>query len=369
MTRLTFDDLTIRYTKRRGSNRREVDAVKNVNLVVESGATLGLAGESGSGKSTLAMSVLRLLPKGVQITGRILIGEENVPEMSWGRLRAVRWTAASVVFQGAMHALNPVQRVRDQIGEALALHARDDLTIYREAEARYQRVDELLAQVDLPSSKGFQYPHQLSGGQKQRVMIALALACDPDIIIADEPTTALDVIVQEQILRLLREKVRDRGLTLIMISHDLSVLASTCERIAVLYRGEIVEVGPSVEIMANPQHEHTRALATAFPVIGDWSSRLSLPAYTAHDAPGVGGPTPSADEATTKAPGEVLLEARSLTVEFGYGKHRHAAVKHVDLTCRAGEIIALVGQSGSGKTTLARTVRSEERRVGKECPV
>lgn len=356
MTRLAFEDLTIRYTKRRGSDRRDVDAVKNVNLVIESGATLGLAGESGSGKSTLAMSVLRLLPKGTHLTGRILVGEENVPDMSWGRLRAVRWTAASVVFQGAMHALNPVQRIRDQIGEALVLHASGELAGYADPGPRSRRVDELLTQVDLPRSKGFQYPHQLSGGQKQRVMLALALACDPEIIIADEPTTALDVLVQDQILQLLKEKVRARGLTLIMISHDMSVLAATCDQIAVLYQGEIVEVGPSTEIMAIPQHEHTRALATAFPTIGDWSSRLSLPGYTAPDAPGAQAPAVPADPGIGVAPREASLEVRHLTVEFGHGKQRHVAVNSVDLICRAGEITALVGQSGSGKTTLARAV-------------
>ena len=297
---------------------------------------------------------------------KILIGDESITDMKWGRLRAVRWTDAAIVFQGAMHALNPVQRVRDQISEALALHAKGEHKDMQKEDVRYKRVDTLLAQVDLPRSKGYSYPHELSGGQKQRVMIAMALACDPDVIIADEPTTALDVIVQGQILDLLKEKVKERGLTLLMISHDLSVLASTCERIAVMYRGELVEHGPSRDVMENPQHEHTAKLAAAFPVIGDWSSRLSLPSYTAPDAPGPGGPG-SAKPLESRSPvaatptealalPDVVVAARDLTVEFGHGKHRHAAVKNVDLTCRPGEIIALVGQSGSGKTTLARTI-------------
>ena len=265
-----------------------------------------------------------------------------------------------------MHALNPVQRVRDQISEGLELHARDEHKDMQKEETRYKRVDALLAQVDLPRSKGFSYPHELSGGQKQRIMIAMALACDPDVIIADEPTTALDVIVQGQILDLLKDKVRERGLTLLMISHDLSVLATTCERIAVMYKGELVEHGPSREVMEHPKHEHTAKLAAAFPVIGDWSSRLSLPSYTAPDAPGPGGPgsakSPQERSAVAATPTEalplpeVVVAARNVTVEFGSGKNRHAAVKNVDLTCRPGEIIALVGQSGSGKTTLARTI-------------
>ncbi len=366
MPQLVFEDVRISYTTHddRGG-RGTVEAVRGVSLVLEPGSTVGLAGESGCGKSTLAMSVLRLLPANARIEGRILIGDESVADMRWGRLRAVRWTEAAIVFQGAMHSLNPVQRVGDQIGEALRLHASGDRAAYRDADRRRARVAELLGQVDLSAAEAASYPHELSGGQKQRVMIAMALACEPEIVIADEPTTALDVIVQDQILQLLRRMVRERGLSLLMISHDLSVLASTCERIAVMQHGEIVEEGPSAEVMANPRHPHTRALAAAFPTIGDWSSRLSLPGFTAPDAPGPGGPgsrprpQPSGASAT---PTRVLpledavIAARGLNVVFGRGARAHTAVRDVDLTCRPGEIIALVGQSGSGKTTLARTV-------------
>ncbi|MFC4223258.1 nickel ABC transporter ATP-binding protein NikE [Lysinibacter cavernae] len=361
MPKLTFDNVKISYTTQKESGRGIVNAVNGVSLVLEPGTTLGLAGESGCGKSTLAMSVLRLLPANATIEGKILLGDESVADMTWGRLRAVRWTEASVVFQGAMHSLNPVQRIRDQISEALILHATGDRAKYKQESERLTRVNELLASVDLPRSKGASYPHELSGGQKQRVMIAMALACEPDIIIADEPTTALDVIVQAQILDVLAELVRSRGLSLLMISHDLSVLASTCERIVVMQHGVIVEQGPSAEVMANPQHPHTKALAAAFPTIGDWSSRLSLPGYTADNAPGPDGPLP--EESVAISPptamldlGEGVLAARGLTVQFGRGERGHTAVDNVDLTCRPGEIIALVGQSGSGKTTLARTI-------------
>lgn len=365
MTTVSFEDVTISYKQRSGSTRSKVAAVRNINLEVKTGETLGIAGESGSGKSTLAMSVLRLLPSTATIEGRILLNDEDVAHMRWGRLRAVRWTEAAIVFQGAMHALNPMHRVRDQIEEAMLLHARGDRARLKDADTRENKINELLAQVDLPKSKGDAYPHELSGGQKQRIMIAMALACDPEIIIADEPTTALDVIVQDQILELLKQQVAERGLSLIMISHDLTVLAATCERIAVMYRGELVELGPSEQVLHNPEHEHTKKLAAAFPTIGDWSSRLSLPAYTAPDAPGPAGPGSRAvperseisDTPTQALPLEhAVIATRDLTVEFGDGKHRHKAVDGVNLTCRPGEILALVGQSGSGKTTLARTV-------------
>ena len=172
-------------------------------------------------------------------TGRVILDGEDVYAMKPGRLRAVRWTSAAVVFQGALHSLNPVRRVGDQIEEAIHLHSRDD-----DGTAR-RRTDELLERVGIPSGRGRSYPHQLSGGQRQRVLIALALACGPKLLIADEPTTALDVMVQAQVLELLAELQRDNGLALLFITHDLSVLTTTCERLAVMYAGRIVEEGPS----------------------------------------------------------------------------------------------------------------------------
>ncbi|WP_082046215.1 dipeptide ABC transporter ATP-binding protein [Arthrobacter sp. L77] len=352
MARLEFKDLRITYTTQNDGGRGTVTAVDGVDLVVEPGATVGIAGESGCGKSTLAVSVLRLLPANATIEGHILLGEEDISTLSWGRLRSVRWTEAAIVFQGAMHSLNPVRKVRDQIAEALSIHARGADAKYRTESARNARVDELLDQVGLAAAKGQSYPHELSGGQKQRIMMAMALACEPDLLIADEPTTALDVVVQAQVLDLLTSLVRDRGLSLIMISHDLSVLASTCERIVVMQHGRIVEEGPSQEVMHNPQHPHTAALASAFPTIGDPDSRLSLPTYTAPHAPSSTGGVP----APAPVPGAVL-EARGVSVSFaGRGDGAAKAVDGVDLTCNAGEIVALVGQSGSGKTTLARTL-------------
>ncbi len=186
-----------------------MQAVKGVDLTLLPGQTLGLAGESGCGKSTLAMSVLRLLPKDTDVSGEILLDGEDTRTMTWGRLRAVRWAGASIVFQGAMHALNPVRRIGQQIAEPLRIHA----SVPPGKIAA--RVAELLAAVELPLDKTEAYPHELSGGQKQRVMIAMALACEPRLVIADEPTTALDVIVQDQVLKLMSKLVTEQGIGLV----------------------------------------------------------------------------------------------------------------------------------------------------------
>ena len=338
---LQLKDLNVTYA----TGGVDVHAVRGVDLTLDPGGTLGIAGESGSGKSTVAMSVLRLLPRAATVTGEILLDGQDVTAMKWGRLRTVRWAEASIVFQGAMHALNPVRRIGEQIAEPIRLHPSDG-RILTEAGVK-ARVAELLTQVDLPPGRAGAYPHELSGGQKQRVMIAMALACSPRLIIADEPTTALDVIVQAQVLDLLSRLVAEQEIGLVMISHDLSVLAATCERIAVMYDGEIVEERPSAELMASPQHEHSRALAAAFPTVGDPVSRF---------APATSTPLPP--EPADRAPaGEPLLAAENLRVSFRdrTGKRIHA-VAGVDLTVARDEIVALVGQSGSGKTTLARTL-------------
>jgi peptide/nickel transport system ATP-binding protein len=263
---LRIEDLTVTYRTADGP----VPAVRGVSLDLEAGSTLGVAGESGSGKSTLAATVLRLTPRTASVGGRVLLDDEDVLGMSFGRLRAVRWAEAAIVFQGALHSLNALHRVGQQIAEPLLLHGKD--LGRRDGE---RRVAELLDQVGLPSRLASAYPHQLSGGQKQRVMIAMALACRPRLLIADEPTTALDVMVQAQVLDLLTALVHELGLGLVVISHDLSVLGATCERLAVMYAGRVVEEGPSGEVLARAAHPYTRALSAAFPTIGDPAARFA----------------------------------------------------------------------------------------------
>ena len=262
---LDVRDLSVTY--RPGTE--PVHAVRGVSFSLAAGQTLGMAGESGCGKTTVALSLLRLLPAGARIGGQILLRGEDVVGLGWQKLRAVRWAGASVVFQGAMSALNPVRTVGEQIAEPIRLHEKAGR---RDAAAR---AAQLLDSVGVPARRQGSYPHEFSGGQRQRVMIAMALACRPDLIIADEPTTALDVIVQAQILGLLTSLVAERGIGMIVISHDLSVLGETCDRLAVMYAGRLVEEGPSGQVLGEPRHPYTRILSRAFPRLGDPASRLA----------------------------------------------------------------------------------------------
>lgn len=275
MALLEFEDVSVTY-RSRGA---DVPAVRGVSLSVDIGHSLGIAGESGCGKTTLASTVLRLLPKSARVTGRVLLDGEDVLTMSFGRLRAVRWAKAAVVFQGAMHGLNPVQRIGDQLVEPILLHEK-----VFSRRAATNRVGELLELVGIPARRVNSYPHQLSGGQKQRVMIAMALTCRPRLLLCDEPTTALDVMVQAQVLDLLAGLVRELGIGMVFISHDLSVLSSSCDRVAVMYAGEVVEEGPAAAVFDGPRHPYAAALAGAFPRIGDTRFRYA-PAGLPGDPP------------------------------------------------------------------------------------
>jgi peptide/nickel transport system ATP-binding protein len=264
MTLLSVRDLRVEYRSEAGP----VPAVRGVDLDVEAGEIVGLAGESGCGKSTIAHALLRLLPEGTRTEGTVLLDGEDILTMSFGRLRAARWAEAAIVFQGAMHSLNPVRRVGEQIGEAITVH--DPKVSERAAE---RQAEELLERVGLPPRRGRDYPHELSGGQRQRVMIAMALGCGPKLLIADEPTTALDVMVQAQVLSVLRSLQHELHLGMLFITHDLSVLGELCDRLAVMYAGRIVEIGPGQEVLRSPAHPYTAALAGAFPTIGDPADR------------------------------------------------------------------------------------------------
>jgi peptide/nickel transport system ATP-binding protein len=255
---LEVSGLTVRHGRDR--------IVDGVDLTLARGEALGLAGESGCGKSTTALSLMRLLPAALEQEGTIALhppdgGDTiNIDRRTERGMQLVRWRHVSLVFQGAMNSLDPVKRVGAQIASAIRLHEPGAKT--------GERITELLGTVGLPARVERSYAHQLSGGQRQRVMIALALACRPSLVIADEPTTALDVVMQAQILELLERLRAELGLALILISHDLSVLAETCDRIAVMYAGRIVETGPVDAVFGAPQHPYTKRLLASLPVIG-----------------------------------------------------------------------------------------------------
>jgi oligopeptide/dipeptide ABC transporter ATP-binding protein len=239
-----------------------VHAVDDVSFRLNDGEALGIAGESGCGKTTTALSLVRLLPSNARIvSGSVKLFGIDLIGKSDNALRRYRWREIAIVFQGAMNALNPVRRVRDQIAEPL----RERLDV-PPRKAR-QRAEELLELVGIPRRRGSAYPHELSGGMRQRAMIAMALACDPAVIIGDEPTTALDVMVQAQILELFERLRTELGLSLILITHDLSVIAETCDRVLVMYAGKVAEEGPVRTVFATPRHPYTSKLLHAFPNI------------------------------------------------------------------------------------------------------
>jgi len=320
--------LNVRFSQ----DGRVVHAVRDVSFAVGKGETVALVGESGSGKSVTALSTVGLLPDGAQVDGSVTYHGAQMVGASEPELRRVRGNDISFIFQEPMTSLNPLHTIEKQLGESLALH--QGLA----AAAARQRSIDLLHKVGISEAESRlgAYPHQLSGGQRQRVMIAMALANGPDLLIADEPTTALDVTIQAQILDLLAElKVRE-GLSMLFITHDLGIVRRIADRVCVMQGGQIVEQGPTAQIFAAPQHPYTQKLLEAEPR---------------------GRPDPLPDEAPE------VLATRNLRVWFPIQAglmRRHVgdvkAVNDVTLSVRAGETLGIVGESGSGKTTLAMAV-------------
>jgi len=254
--------------------RGPVKAVDGVSFDVEKGETVGLAGESGCGKTTTALSIIKLIPPpGKIIGGKIIFEGKDLVTMKDSDIRRIRWKGIAMIFQGAMNALNPVFKVGDQIAEAILAHEKN----VSEKEA-WERAEKLLEMVGIDPSRAQDYPHEFSGGMRQRAMIAMALACNPKLLIADEPATALDVIVQAQVLEVMRNLKTRLNLSMILITHDLSIIAEMCDRVAIMYAGKIVEYGSARDIFKNPQHPYTKGLIGAFPSIrGPKKSLQSIP--------------------------------------------------------------------------------------------
>src|SRR5436309_10955098 len=264
---LQLDGVTTNYRILRGW----VKAAENVSFEVEKGQALGLVGESGCGKTTIALSILKILPPGGRIkSGKIIFDGTDIVPFDDAKMRKIRWKGISIVFQGAMNALNPVFKVGDQIVEAIRLHEPK----VSKSEA-YRRAESLLEMVGVDASRVNNYPHEFSGGMRQRALIAMALASNPKVLIADEPGTALDVIVQAQVLQLMRDLRERLGLSMLVISHDLSILAETCEKIAIMYAGRIVEYGAAEAIFKEPLHPYTQGLIKAFPALKGERIRLT----------------------------------------------------------------------------------------------
>jgi len=278
---LEVADLKTYYRTIRGP----LKAVDGVSFSLQKGEILGLVGESGCGKTTLALSIVRLLPPASYVAaGRISLDGQDVLSLTEEQIKDIRWKKVSIIFQGALNSLNPVLPVKEQIAEAILAHRK---TEKRNVEAR---IDELFNAVGLEPTRKANFPHEFSGGMKQRVMIAMALACNPDLVIADEPTTALDVIVQYQILDLIRS-LRDKlQMSMILITHDLSVVAELCDKIGIMYAGKMVEFGDIFQIFERPKHPYTRALLKSIPKMEGAKTRLT---YISGSLPDLTGPVPA----------------------------------------------------------------------------
>jgi peptide/nickel transport system ATP-binding protein len=344
---LALDDLGVVFT----TESTDVTAVRGVTLRVRPGETLALVGESGSGKSTVALAAMGLLPGNARVTGRAAVDGTDIVGADEAGLARLRGRTVSMVFQEPATALDPLTRIGRQISEVIRNH--HDVT----AQDAAARAVELLRRVGIPEPerRASAYPFQLSGGQRQRVVIAMAIANDPALLIADEPTTALDVTVQAEILDLLRRLAAETGTGVLLVTHNMGVVADFADRVAVMYQGRLVESGTVEDVLLRPTHDYTRRLLAAVP-------RLTVAAAgaRAQDAPArlkgesgveAGG---GAGEFTDGPGAEPVVELRDVSVVYGRGKRAVRALDGVSFAVRPGETLGLVGESGSGKSTAAR---------------
>jgi len=331
---LEVNDLRVSFI----TGEAEFEAVKGVNFYVDKGETIGIVGESGSGKSVTARSIMRLLPSPPSFlkSGEILFRDQNLIESSEKEMESIRGQHISMIFQDPMTSLNPTIRIGEQIAESLIKHqgvSKNDA---------YSKTVELLELVGIKNSQKryFQYPHEFSGGMRQRAMIAMALACNPSLLIADEPTTALDVTIQAQILNLMKQMQKKFGTSIILITHDLGVVAGMCDRVIVMKEGEIVEEGTTEEIFNNAKHPYTQRLLNALPKLHEKKQPKETPLLD--------------EEFDLTRP---LLEIKSLKKYFDLGRGEVLkAVDDLSFQIFPGETLGLVGESGSGKSTTGRTV-------------
>jgi peptide/nickel transport system ATP-binding protein len=339
---LDIDSLKVTFATDGG----DVVAVDDVSLYVGAGEVLAIVGESGSGKSVTAKTILGLLPSTAVTRGAVVLGENDVTQLAGKQLRAIRGVDVAMVFQEPSLALNPVYTVGWQIAEGLRAHGK-----YSRSEARAKSID-IMRKVGIPDpeKRVDYYPHQFSGGQKQRVVIAMALVLEPELIVADEPTTALDVTVQAEILDLLRTVRDEFGTAIVVITHNMGVVADLADRVAVMYEGKVVEQANVKDLFAKPQHPYTQKLLAAVPKLGS----------------GVATTAERAKARAAAAATQPVVEARDLVIEYAgrLGRAGFRAVDAVSFAIQPGEVLGLVGESGSGKTTIGRAIAGLTRVTG-----
>ncbi|ALM82759.1 dipeptide ABC transporter ATP-binding protein [Bordetella sp. N] len=366
---LTIDRLSVDF----GSTSKPVHAVRGLSLHVDRGETLAIVGESGSGKSVTSLTTMRLVEFG---GGRVVSGtidferakgKVDLLKLAEDDMRAIRGAEVAMIFQEPMTSLNPVLTVGQQIAEAIRLHQKCDARTALESARR------ILDQVRIPDARGIleRYPHELSGGMRQRVMIAMALSCKPSLLIADEPTTALDVTIQAQILQLIRELQKEMDMGVIFITHDMGVVAEVADRVMVMRHGEVVEENAVEPLFANPAHPYTRALLAAVPRLGDMRGTtkpahfdlLDKSATRTADKDTAAPALAAAAGSASNGDGQTILRVKDLVTRFDVRggflarvRKRVHAVEHLSFELKAGETLALVGESGCGKTTTGRSL-------------